>query len=224
MMKQKQLHWSLICLLLSLNNAVAFEFSNLLYSLKLCRGPGHFCPEPDCASDNRNYLCQWYDCTSTSSRRYLKDSNSSCTFFGSLTSCGNDSKCLQACRQLNDGSCPVCISGFERNVCQDTVVYSAALTNSTYATQTGATFSGFSVSSDVPFFHGLLAFLLGTGALAFVLWRGRNTPQEDDDLTPAREGLVQGRINASVAGNASDIATVENRTQFRQINPPFTMT
>ncbi|CAJ1952817.1 unnamed protein product [Cylindrotheca closterium] len=222
MMNRKLHYWSLFCLLLSLNNTVAFEFSNLLYSLKLCRGPGPFCPEPDCAKESKQHLCQWYDCSSTASRRSLKSSNSSCTFFGSLSSCGNDTKCLEACKKLNDGSCPLCISGYEEDECQDTVVYSAALVNSTDAT-TGTTFSGISVSSDITFYHGLLAFLLGAGLLAVVLSRGRKKSL-DDDLTFAREGLVKGRMDAVEAGNASDISTVENRTQFRQTKLPYSMT
>ena len=43
----------------------------------------------------------------------------------------------------------------------------------------------------------------------------------EDNLTSAREGLVKGRMDAVEAGNASDISTVENRTQFRQTNPPL---
>src|SRR5210317_1332644 len=87
----------------------------ILDSLKICSGPGSFCPEPDCANGSTNYLCQWYDCTSadTSSRRYLKSNNSTCTFFGSQSSCGGDSACLEICSASNDGYCPECISSYQ---------------------------------------------------------------------------------------------------------------
>ena len=113
---------TILCLALlgfSIEGAFASHLGEFLYSTHLCKGPGKFCPEPDCLHHKKKHsLCKYYTCetseSSDGSSRLLKKKKKkvtgTCTNHFSVAACDSDKKCLDACKKLNGGSCPACLS------------------------------------------------------------------------------------------------------------------
>eukprot|EP00980_Cylindrotheca_fusiformis_P011034 scaffold2533_cov137-Cylindrotheca_fusiformis.AAC.22 len=194
-----------------------------IYVLKFLVRPGRLCPEPDCSTDVEHHLCRWYDCTSSSSRRFLEAAgNGKCTFFGSEVSCEGDSICLSACKELNDGICPQCISFYPGGTCQDSVAFSSSNLSSLLSgsSSSGARDSGNISNGNFIFGYALTGIVLvGAVVVIFVKCRKSKCGLLADGYPLGRGGIIRSRIDAAEGGNIESISTVEDKTNVIRSQP-----
>lgn len=233
---------TILCLALlgfSIEGAFASHLQEILYSTHLCKGPGKFCPEPDCLHPKKKpSLCKYYTCetseSSDGSSRFLKKKKKkvtgTCTNHFSVAACGSDKKCLDACKKLNGGSCPACLSyegEGEEQECVDGVSdetyedeeeeeedveqeqqeaeYEGDENQESYSysVSNGSGTTAASVgpgSSTSMGFYFLIAGIVISGVILAAVWKKKKSPRLLDELYPSKDGLVATRLEAVESG------------------------